>query len=141
MLRHIWVRYRHRWGGYCVVAIILITLMWIYKQRQSETPDESQLEDDSVMAYRLNRYKRHQKRKIPISPGEGGTAVVLNSQEQQEADKLFKKEAFNIIASDKIALDRSLRDTRDYAYVAINIPYNLCTSLLFFIVTVAHLNY
>jgi hypothetical protein len=39
--------------------------------------------------------------------------VVLSGAEQERADALFKKEAFNIIASDMISLERTLPDSRD----------------------------
>lgn len=48
--------------------------------------------------------------------GEKGRAVTLQGEEKALADSLFKKEAFNIIASDKIALDRSIPDVRDSRY-------------------------
>ncbi len=62
---------------------------------------------------RSARYEKHRTRGRPNLPGEGGAAVVLTPEEQAQADKLFDKEAFNIIASDKVALDRSVRDVRD----------------------------
>lgn len=49
---------------------------------------------------------------MKTGPGEGGEAVVLSPEEQKEADRLFNKEAFNIVASDKIAMDRRIPDTR-----------------------------
>ncbi|ELU00789.1 hypothetical protein CAPTEDRAFT_190622 [Capitella teleta] len=42
-----------------------------------------------------------------------GRRVELSAEKQEEADKLFKKEAFNIVASDMIALNRSVSDNRD----------------------------
>lgn len=45
-------------------------------------------------------------------PGEKGGAVSLTEDEKQEADVLMKKWFFNIVASDKIALDRTVPDTR-----------------------------
>jgi polypeptide N-acetylgalactosaminyltransferase len=45
--------------------------------------------------------------------GEKGRAVILEGEEKALADSLFKKEAFNIIASDKISLERSIPDVRD----------------------------
>ncbi|XP_055346582.1 LOW QUALITY PROTEIN: probable N-acetylgalactosaminyltransferase 9 [Paramacrobiotus metropolitanus] len=47
------------------------------------------------------------------APGENGQGVVLTKDEQEQADALFKKEAFNIIASDKISLQRTVPDVRD----------------------------
>jgi hypothetical protein len=36
----------------------------------------------------------------------------LTPEEQAEADKLFAKETFNVIASNKVAMDRRIRDLR-----------------------------
>lgn len=59
------------------------------------------------------RFEKYQRRGKPNLPGENGAAVRLSSEDQKQADALFKKEAFNIIASDKVALDRSVKDVRD----------------------------
>lgn len=45
-------------------------------------------------------------------PGEKGGGVSLTEAEKKEADELMKKWFFNIIASDKISLDRTVPDTR-----------------------------
>lgn len=62
------------------------------------------------------RYADYQVRSDKVgqqAPGENGQAVVLHGIDKENADKLFKKEAFNIIASDMISLQRSLPDVRD----------------------------
>lgn len=46
-------------------------------------------------------------------PGENGAGITLNGDEKTKADELMKKWFFNIIASDKISVDRSIPDTRD----------------------------
>lgn len=45
-------------------------------------------------------------------PGEGGRGVAIPSHLQDEAKKRFKENQFNIIASDLIALNRSISDQR-----------------------------
>ncbi|KAK3108152.1 hypothetical protein FSP39_002075 [Pinctada imbricata] len=60
--------------------------------------------------------------------GEKGTAVLLQDEEKKLADSLFEKEAFNIIASDKIALDRSVVDVRDLRCKSITYPKDLPTA-------------
>jgi polypeptide N-acetylgalactosaminyltransferase len=45
-------------------------------------------------------------------PGEGGKAVVLSPVQRDESKKRFKENQFNIVASDLIALNRSLTDQR-----------------------------
>jgi len=45
-------------------------------------------------------------------PGEGGRAVVIPNNLKDEAKKRFKENQFNIVASDLIALNRSINDQR-----------------------------
>lgn len=45
-------------------------------------------------------------------PGEGGKAVVLSAVAREEAKKRFKENQFNIVASDMVAINRSLADQR-----------------------------
>lgn len=66
-----------------------------------------------------SREKRHADYQVrsdnvkPDAPGENGQGVMLKGEQKEEADGLFKKEAFNIIASNMISLQRSLPDVRD----------------------------
>jgi hypothetical protein len=45
-------------------------------------------------------------------PGEGGRGVVIPNDLKEEAKKRFKENQFNIVASDLIALNRSINDQR-----------------------------
>ncbi|KAK2164939.1 hypothetical protein LSH36_57g04092 [Paralvinella palmiformis] len=45
-------------------------------------------------------------------PGEQGTAMTLSASDEEEKNKLYKVNGFNAYASDKISLDRALRDIR-----------------------------
>jgi len=74
-----------------------------------------------VMEYRRARYKKALSRSPDIQgPGEDGEPVHLTAEEQAEADKLFAKETFNVIASNKVALDRRIRDNRHPEYADVN---------------------
>ena len=74
--------------------------------------------DPGVVNFRQERYEKYRSKEGGRSgPGENGLAVVLEGEEKKLADSLFEKEAFNIIASDKIALDRSIVDKRDGRWV------------------------
>ncbi|ESO03689.1 hypothetical protein HELRODRAFT_112090 [Helobdella robusta] len=64
------------------------------------------------MRYRRERYYKAQLRQPNGKPGELGEPVYLNEEEQTKADSLFSKETFNVIVSNKIAMDRTLRDAR-----------------------------
>ena len=66
-----------------------------------------------VADFRQRRYQKAQERSTDIEgPGEGGVAVVLTPEEQKEADRLFPNETFNVVASNKMAMDRRIRDVR-----------------------------
>ena len=45
-------------------------------------------------------------------PGEQGAAVILSAEEEKKKDDLYKVNGFNAYASDKISLDRALKDIR-----------------------------
>ena len=45
-------------------------------------------------------------------PGEGGQPVHLGMNEKSKADVQIQQYGFNMIASDKIAMNRSIPDTR-----------------------------
>ncbi|XP_029641989.1 probable N-acetylgalactosaminyltransferase 9 isoform X1 [Octopus sinensis] len=84
-----------------------------------------QLRDDEIIIYRKKRYETYQKNEPHRKgPGEQGLRVVLEVDEAKQKE-VFAKEAFNLIASDTIALDRSLRDIRDERCKSIWYPKNL----------------
>ena len=64
------------------------------------------------MKFRMDRYIKAQNRPKNDGPGENGASVQLTAEEQKIADGLFRKASFNVFASDKVALDRSVPDTR-----------------------------
>ena len=66
-----------------------------------------------VKEFRARRFRKAQSRSPDIEgPGEGGVGVVLTPEEQVEADRLFVKETFNVVASNKMAMDRRVRELR-----------------------------
>jgi len=71
---------------------------------------------DDIDRFVVFREKRFQAAQTKVHnlflPGELGVAVVLNASEQAEADRLFLVETFNVIASNKVPMDRSIPDTR-----------------------------
>lgn len=68
---------------------------------------------EGVMGYRWKRFNASQMRPPnPDGPGEMGRGVVLTEEEDAKAQLSFKAESFNVIASDKVALDREIPDSR-----------------------------
>ncbi len=49
---------------------------------------------------------------LSSGPGEQGDGVTLAASEEQKKQDLFKVNGFNALASDKISLDRALKDIR-----------------------------
>lgn len=66
-----------------------------------------------VMEHRVRRFAQAKARgPVRGAPGENGQAVFLTPEEQEEGKRLFEKETFNVVASNKVALDRLIPDTR-----------------------------
>lgn len=104
----------------CTLLFLVIYKVWY----SALIPDEYNLDrdnpslanDDQTHHKKAHyRYKRYAARNQVNEglPGELGAAVVLDGKDKALADSLFKKEAFNIIASNRIALNRTLKDLRD----------------------------
>lgn len=53
-------------------------------------------------------------------PGENGRPVVIPDKLKKEAEKRFVENQFNVVASDLIALNRSIPDQRSEVYVIIS---------------------
>ncbi|KAI0220451.1 putative N-acetylgalactosaminyltransferase 9 [Lamellibrachia satsuma] len=71
---------------------------------------------DDVMDLRLKRYYDYQRTQGDRKgPGENDAPVPLTSEEQNRAKELHEKEGMNIVASDKVSLDRALVDSRSLA--------------------------
>lgn len=66
-------------------------------------------------------------------PGENGAGVKLTEEESKGIDEIYKKEFFNLRASDKISLWRSVPDVRDSECKKIKYPDELPTASVVFI--------
>ncbi len=49
---------------------------------------------------------------VRTGPGEGGVGVVLDPSEKVAGERSVAEYGFNMVASDKISMDRRIRDTR-----------------------------
>lgn len=70
-------------------------------------------EKERLERLKADRWFAEDERKVMPGLGERGQAVNLNGEEAKLVDAAMKKEAFNIIASDRISLNRSVPDSRD----------------------------
>lgn len=50
-------------------------------------------------------------------PGEGGVPVHLSSNEKAAGEQSVREYGFNMVVSDKISLDRRIKDTRPQEYL------------------------
>ncbi|KAL5006230.1 hypothetical protein ScPMuIL_015036 [Solemya velum] len=90
--------------------------------------------DEDLLKFRRKRFISYQELETKRSgPGENGKPVYLEGKEKELADSLFEKEAFNRLASDKIALDRSIPDVRDSKCKDIEYPKELPTASIIII--------
>ncbi|XP_046573698.1 LOW QUALITY PROTEIN: probable N-acetylgalactosaminyltransferase 9 [Haliotis rubra] len=79
-----------------------------------------------VLFMRKKRFDAYQARELlRTGPGEKGLPVHLEGEEKLLGEKLMQKEAFNIVASEKISLERSVKDVRDHRCKDIIYPKNL----------------
>lgn len=82
--------------------------------------------EEEKLRYRKKRYENYQQSEPHRSgPGEQGQSLTLKGEQAEKARLIAKKEAFNLVASDMIALDRSLRDVRDPKCKDIKYPKEL----------------
>ena len=93
------------------LLLVLMILSWIFMVSVFvfQERGRSKLE---LFRYREERYLAYQNRGPRSGPGENGVAVTVAPEEKQLAEKLWKNASFNVLVSDKIALDRSIPDTR-----------------------------
>lgn len=79
------------------------------KDRGNREQDREKREQDHEKTREIFEGDSKVKR---TGPGENGAGVSLSEEEKKEADILMKKWFFNIIASDKISMDRTVPDSR-----------------------------
>ena len=73
--------------------------------------------------------------------GEGGKAVVTALEEKDEADRQTREYGFNMVASDKVAWNRTVPDTRMPEWVKIEfhyIQFSNITYRIIFLITFLH---
>lgn len=69
--------------------------------------------EEMIERMKANTWFHQDALKVVQGLGEGGKPVRLTGEEGRLAEEVMKKEAFNLMASDKISLNRSIPDSRD----------------------------
>ncbi|CAC5414918.1 GALNT [Mytilus coruscus] len=117
-------RYRIPWKYLALLSVLTIGIYLFFHNDKF-----SHIRNDELLAFRKKRYLDYKSSESKrTGPGERGKAVILEGEEKALGEKLYKKEAFNIIASDKISLQRSVPDVRDAGCKNIKYPKELPTA-------------
>ena len=93
-----------------------------FNQEQNQLKEHVALQSDirGLEEFRTERFRKAQQRSKDISgPGEDGEPVFLTEEEQKKAEAWLKKEFYNVIASEKVAMDRRIPDLRHEEFVNI----------------------
>jgi polypeptide N-acetylgalactosaminyltransferase len=119
--------YRRRKYLYAGIAIIgLIYILSINNSKSTKTSLEDSLKKQR--SGRINIHNYVEPEPCKNCPGEMGSSVFLNEEEKKGIDDVYKKEFFNLRASDKVSLWRSLPDVRPSECRSIKYPDDLPTA-------------
>ncbi|KAL7647433.1 UNVERIFIED_CONTAM: hypothetical protein RMT77_001029 [Armadillidium vulgare] len=91
--------------------------------------------EDLIERMRAERIIGKDERKVVPGLGEGGQPVKITGVEKRSVEEIMKKEAFNLFASDKISLNRTVPDTRDILCKGIKYDDDLPTASVIIIFT------
>ena len=98
------------------VAAGLFLLFVLYKLDLYSGGSTNASMRDDVMDMRLKRYYDYQRTQGERKgPGENDAPVPLTAEEQNRAKEQHEKEGMNIVASNKVSLERALVDSRSLA--------------------------
>lgn len=125
-----WFLYRRRSKIFIGLFVLFIIAVVFYRNDRTTTDEKS--------ASKIFRFVRSGNRinretySIPPPcngcPGENGQGVQLAPEESKDLDAVMKKEFFNLRASDKVSLWRSIPDTRDALCKSVDYPPDLPTA-------------
>ena len=137
--------YRRRKSLYLGGSIFAILVIFMYYSNNSTDSEFNQAESGHEEKGGQNRHlPRMASERININtykipetckgcPGEMGNPVFLTAEESKGIGEVYAKEFFNLRASDKISLWRSLPDFRNSACKQINYAHDLPTASVIFI--------
>ncbi|XP_055351703.1 putative polypeptide N-acetylgalactosaminyltransferase 10 [Paramacrobiotus metropolitanus] len=119
-----WLRYIA--GAACCTYFVFLTARYIQTNRsQDDNSNEIHIFPDASVDINADHVSTDLGKKIDWhnyqfmsdesrrrGPGEQGSSVMTSGDEASKKDQLYKENGFNALASDKIALDRSVKDIR-----------------------------
>ncbi|CAF1111639.1 unnamed protein product [Rotaria sordida] len=128
-----WFLYRRR-HKFLIFLIIIFCILFFFYGNDYKVSSETKkpLDKPKIISnkrkIRINRETYSTPEPCQGCPGENGQGVQLTAEESKNLDVVMKKEFFNLRASDKISLWRSLPDTRDQLCKSTEYPKDLPTA-------------
>ncbi|CAF1161265.1 unnamed protein product [Rotaria sp. Silwood1] len=128
-----WFLYRRR-NKLLIVLMTIFCIVFFFYGNEYKVSSENKKQKDKQkkivekQKIRINRETYTIPEQCRGCPGENGQGVQLTAEESQNLDAVMKKEFFNLRASDKISLWRSIPDTRDQLCKSIEYPKDLPTA-------------
>ncbi|CAF3858812.1 unnamed protein product [Rotaria sp. Silwood2] len=132
--RHLPLRLYRRRNRFVVILFIIVFIIYLFNDSNNNsslsntTLASRQARDIRENKIRINRETYTIPEPCHGCPGENGQGVSLTAEESKNLDAVMKKEFFNLRASDKISLWRSIPDTRDSLCKSVEYPYDLPTT-------------
>jgi len=117
-----WFIYRRR-NKFLILLMIIFCILFFFHQNTNQVSSGTNHQIDKPKKIsnekrnRINRETYTTPEPCQGCPGENGQGVQLSAEESKNLDEVMKKEFFNLRASDKISLWRTIPDTRDVLYV------------------------
>ncbi|CAF3694463.1 unnamed protein product [Rotaria sp. Silwood1] len=128
-----WFLYRRR-NKLLIVLMTIFCIVFFFYGNEYKVSSENKKQKDKQkkivekQKIRINRETYTIPEQCRGCPGENGQGVQLTAEESKNLDAVMKKEFFNLRASDKISLWRSIPDTRDQLCKSIEYPKDLPTA-------------
>ncbi|CAF0806972.1 unnamed protein product [Rotaria sordida] len=131
LFRHLsWRLYRNRHRLVVILFITFFIIFFYYDNNKnssitSTTLVKRQVRNINENKIRINRETYTIPEPCHGCPGENGASVSLSAEESKGLEAIMKKEFFNLHASDKVSLWRSIPDTRDQLCKSVDYPHDL----------------
>lgn len=94
-----------------VILLVVIIISKLIPRDKRSLPQSSRLEKN--VTYVLEQKLQEYESKIIPGLGDNGDAAFLDGVDAKEGEKALKKFALNYVLSDRMPLDRKLRDPRN----------------------------